>query len=277
MKEKITLNLVTGISAHTSVALGERKNTKAFEERTNIHIEFTEIPDTMREEKTNIMLASGDIPDGFMRSLSSSQILSNYDAGLFLPLDELIDTWAPNIKAILEDPDVSSQITLPNGKIYSTPAGEIAPWVQFQCHWYVNKEWADRLGLHLPTTTDDFYKVLKAFKENDADGNGDKNNEIPFSFTGADNLYFALGSFGIPCNGDYLYIKDGKVSFVPATENFRKALEYFNKLYSEGLIDQEAFSINVNQLRAKGQNGALGSFLQHLSSSTVGTERMDKL
>ena len=33
---------------------------------------------------------------------------------------------------------------------------------------------SDRLGLSMPTTTEEFYQVLKAFKEQDANGNGDQ-------------------------------------------------------------------------------------------------------
>ena len=34
----------------------------------------------------------------------------------------------------------------------------------------------------MPTTLDELYNVLLAFKENDANGDGDPNNEIPFDF-----------------------------------------------------------------------------------------------
>ena len=37
---------------------------------------------------------------------------------------------------------------------------------------FIRKDWLDKLGLEQPKTIDDFYNVLKAFKEQDPDGNG---------------------------------------------------------------------------------------------------------
>ena len=46
---------------------------------------------------------------------------------------------------------------------------------------WINTQWLDNLGLEMPTTTEEFYQVMKAFKEQDANGNGDLNDEIPLS------------------------------------------------------------------------------------------------
>lgn len=35
------------------------------------------------------------------------------------------------------------------------------------------KDWADNLGLSAPTTTDEFYEMLKQFTENDPNGTGE--------------------------------------------------------------------------------------------------------
>ena len=66
-------------------------------------------------------------------------------------------------------------ITTPNGNIYSLPNVDGSLHVQY------NMKWLDNLGLEMPTTTEEFYQVMKAFKEQDANGNGDLNDEIPLS------------------------------------------------------------------------------------------------
>ena len=46
---------------------------------------------------------------------------------------------------------------------------------------WINKAWLDRVGMEVPQTTEEFKEVLRAFKEQDANGNGDPNDEIPLS------------------------------------------------------------------------------------------------
>ena len=48
---------------------------------------------------------------------------------------------------------------------------------------FINKQWLDNLGLSMPTSIDEYYDVLVAFKEQDANGNGDPDDEIPLLFT----------------------------------------------------------------------------------------------
>lgn len=73
-------------------------------------------------------------------------------------------------------------LTYPDGNIYSFMSSvytQHKSWtigVQF-----INKDWLDRVGKDIPTNLDEYYEVLKAFKEMDANGNGDPNDEIPLA------------------------------------------------------------------------------------------------
>ena len=44
--------------------------------------------------------------------------------------------------------------------------------------------------MKMPTTWDELYDVLVAFKEKDANGNGDPNDEIPMDWPGGIGGYF---------------------------------------------------------------------------------------
>lgn len=71
-------------------------------------------------------------------------------------------------------------VTNPDGHIYTLPGKK--PLRPKGCDTpFINKAWLDRLGLEIPTTVDEWYEVLKAFKEQDANGNGDPNDEIPLT------------------------------------------------------------------------------------------------
>jgi putative aldouronate transport system substrate-binding protein len=111
----------------------------------------------------------------------------------------------------------------------------------------INKKWCDNLGLSLPTTWDELYNVLVAFRDRDPNQNG-QNDEIPmdswyFSSFGFFNL---LGSTGIQCvdlnNENYYFAEDGKVKCIFNDVRLKRFLSFLNKLYAEKLINQEVFT-----------------------------------
>ena len=64
----------------------------------------------------------------------------------------------------------------------------------------MRKDWLDRLSLEVPTTWDEWVEVFKAFKEQDANGNGDPNDEIPFTAMDTSLLYtFDIAANDIFC------------------------------------------------------------------------------
>lgn len=93
--------------------------------------------------------------------------------------------------------------------------------------------------MDMPTTTEEFYQVLKAFKEaGDLNGNG-KADEIPFTFlyNGGNNGQMSfMGFTGLAYNNQHERIcyKDGQIVYVPQQEEYKEFLTYMNKLYSEG-------------------------------------------
>lgn len=115
---------------------------------------------------------------------------------------------------------------------------------------WINREWLNRLGLRPPTTLDEFYNVLKAFKERDPNGNG-KQDEIPLHFNGVGVHAFGgidplLSPFGIAVPGNAnigpLTVKEGRARLYPALEEYREAMKFYHRLYREGLIYSEVFT-----------------------------------
>ena len=136
------------------------------------------------------------------------------------------------------------------------------------------------MGQKIPTTTDEFYNILKLLKENDMNGNGNRNDEIPFSFQQGGSqfsLKSMFGSFGVLDNAEHLQVMNGTVVFTPSRPEFREALEYFNKLYSEGLMDDEGFSQSEQQYVAKAREtpAVYGSFMANIISNVVDNDKVD--
>lgn len=222
---------------------------------SNVEIEWQVQSLNDWSEQKGILLASGELPDiifGF-QTFNDADIINNLE--YFLPLDDLIDKYMPNYKAALEEmPDLRKVTTFPDGKMYSF--GKNLPKRPISCNQpIINKKWLDNLGLKVPTTLDELYTVLKAFKDQDANGNGDPNDEIPIS--GAKGISMdLLNPFGITdINGYKVMVDtDGSLTYYPTSEQYKEGIKWLNKLYSEGIIDQEAFTQDDSMLSAKRQD-----------------------
>jgi putative aldouronate transport system substrate-binding protein len=222
------------------------------EKKTGVHIDWQRASNEWLTQKA-LVLASGDLPDVFWAGLLDGNDLVQ-NSGIFIQLDTLLDKYAPNIKTIFtNDPVMERAARYVDGKIWYLPM-KLPAYMAIRDIWAINKTWLDKLNLKAPTTTEELYQVLKAFKEKDPNGNGIA-DEIPASFTGLigdQSLVNLLPAFGINAQaGSWYCISNGKVNHIVAQEGFKDALIYLHRLYSEGLLDQELFTQNQAMLFAK--------------------------
>lgn len=242
-----------------------------------IAVEWDTILNADWSNKKAVLMAGGDLPDAFLGSIcfSAAEIASNQSA--FIALDEYIDENMPNLKAIMEkDPTMKALATSSDGHIYGLPGKKpCRPLVSNQM--FINQQWLDNLGLEMPQTYEEYYTVLKAFKEQDANGNGDPDDEIPFGQGYADTAMFFLLPFGMTLGADGTYtmaIKDGKPAFLPTLDSYREGIKWMNKAYKENLIDPEIFTQDTSMRDAKlmNQDAALiGSAPGWTADSTFGS------
>ena len=234
------------------------------EAETGIKIEWQVAPYAVQTEKLGIALSSGDYADVIAGWTLGDQHLIDNGMGTktFLPLEELFEEYAPNIMEVLAKPGIRASMTLPDGHIYSIPYVVGEPEVFYIP--YINQQWLDRLGLEMPTTPDELKEVLIAFRDNDANGNGDPNDEIPFSGD-PNNLDISklAGWWGADAAGaknqfPYFALVDGKIAFQANTEAYKTFIEFFADLYAEGLIDPEIFTQDVATWSAKGKQDLYG-------------------
>jgi hypothetical protein len=143
-----------------------------------------------------------------------------------------------------------------NGHIYTIPYVLKAPAVPFNP--YINQKWLQAVGKDMPTTTDELIEVLRAFRDEDPNGNGEK-DEIPWSgdnFNGYLGLF--AGWFGMPCPKSNFTMVDGKLTFAANTESFKSAMKFFRQLNDEELLDPEFFTQDNAQWKAKGNQNLYG-------------------
>lgn len=250
--------------------------TQWLEEQTNIHIDWDLAAEDALNERKQLMLASGDYPEVILHgNLTKDEQMRYGSQGVLLPLNDLIDQYAPNVKAAMEDIDyLSSSMTAPDGNIYSIPMVNECFHCTYPQKYWINQAWLDKLGLEVPTTTDELYTVLKAFKEQDPNGNG-KADEIPLTGTVKSDIDkgnfdgYIMNAFIYNDSDTYLTVDNGTVDFAANKEEWKQGLQFMNKLYSEGLIDQGAFTQNedaVNQLANREPDNIMGSITTMLIS-----------
>ncbi|MCZ8514252.1 extracellular solute-binding protein [Paenibacillus filicis] len=266
-KEKLTLNFA-GFKPPSGKDLNDYKIFQDIEAKTNIHINWDLTPGSSWQEKKNLLFAGGELPDAFYAHgiLNEDTDIVKYGSqGILIPLEGLIDKYAPNLKKLLQDnPTYKKQLTAPDGHIYSLPTIDEG-YSRTKSTMFINKKWLDELKMPMPTTTDELYKTLKAFKENDLGGNN-KKDQIPLSFmqnwnSDVNSLFGAFGRMDRDVHkaaNNHLSVENGKVIYTAVQPEYKEAIQYFNKLFAEGLADPESFTQDNKVLTAKESKGVVG-------------------
>lgn len=256
--------------------------TQWLEEKTNIHINWIVCPPEDAISQLSLMLSSGkNLPDVFIVKNATVDLVNTFGMqGVLLNLDDYIEEYGFYSK------DIWSKVGEDAQKICKANDGHnyYLPRYTISCHgscdqkMWMNYKWLENLGLEAPTTIDEFYNVLKAFKEQDANGNGDPNDEIPLAY-GVDGWCNQCPEFIMNAFTYYpeyqttnRYVEDGVVHLPYAEDGYREGLKFLNKLYAEGLMDPEAFVMTDAQIMAlaSDENGnRIGCFTGGYANSVI--------
>lgn len=232
------------------------------QEQTNIKVNLDIFPYEAAKERLSVLLNGGDYPEVVGGWLLDTKDIINMGMKdqTFLPLDQLYKDYAPKIEEILDLEGVRKTMTLPDGHIYTIPYVVGEPLTTYNP--WINQAWLDKLGLTMPTTTDEFKEVLIAFRDKDPNGNG-KKDEIPLTFD-PDNAHIGAlaGYFGIDVSGfnspRYYTMKDGELMFAADQEAFKEFMIWFSGLAKEGLVDNASFLNDKAAWKAAGLEGKYG-------------------
>lgn len=231
---------------------------KEMEEKTNIGVNIIPSSSADALNKRNLLLASGDYPDIFLTDwnaiFNKADIMQfGVKEGILAPITPYLDEYGKEINYIFDyNPMFKTTSTAPDGEIYGVARFSECYHCAAYPKMYIRQDWLDKLNLKMPTTTEEFREVLKAFVTQDPNGNGEA-DEI--GLTGATTWntpveWCLLGwSFQKIKPDFWLYLDDnGELQFSASTEQYREGLRYIKSLYDEGLIDPAAFSQKEDQL-----------------------------
>ncbi|MGL1891373.1 MAG: hypothetical protein OCD02_07065 [Spirochaetaceae bacterium] len=215
--------------------------------------------------RTGIMLASGDYPDIINARGEQSRFL---DAGALIPLNDLIETHAPNLKKLIGDVYWEALKT-DDGNIYILP--DLIPYgdtkyTDVDKGWWIQKAVLEDAGWPVVRKFEDYWKLIEDYK-----------TKYP-TINGQDTIGFEILTYD--WYRDYIYTASpllaGKYSDNPIIDNVdgkwrvspldgsadeHKYYKFMNEQYNKGLIDPEGFVADLDQYQAKIASGrVLGIF-----------------
>ena len=218
---------------------------KDLEADCDCKIEWQEVTREAWAQQKNATLASGDIADVNLNGYGAVEAYQY--PGMFEDLSKDLDKL-PNVKAFFKQkPDAKKMSTDSKGRIYAIADGRGKAYSGTGQHMLINKAWLDKLGLQVPTTWDELENVLKAFKTQDPNGNGQA-DEIPMNIKKLDSYFswyspmLLLNSTGIVTGFNKgasptgFYAKNGVVKSFLTSDEYKEVVKYYHKLISEGLI-----------------------------------------
>ena len=241
--------------------LNENTLTSWIAEKTNVQLVFQEIPDTEWDTKVNLLIASDELPDAFIYGGFTAAELADYGSqGVFMAMNDIIEEHGYYTKQVFEQQDkLPGAYTALDGKMYTLPDINECYHCFYSMRAWINQTWLDNLGLEYPNTLEELCEVLRAFKDQDANGNGDPNDEIPMtgdaSSWNAQIYPFLLNSFLHYDTSNLSVKEDGTVIFTPIQEEFKEGIKYIASMIAEGLIEKEALTQTPEQLLTKGSGG----------------------
>ena len=233
---------------------------KELEARLNVKFEFISVNSTDNYDNVvNLNISGGDYPDIISWNWSnySGGIEAAIEDGLVqsFPMSELQEKVPNYYNLIANNEYINRALVLTDGSIAAFCHVEESTARNAYSGYAIRKDWLDRLNLEVPKTIDELHDALVAFKEQDANGNGDPNDEIPMSDRVTLNLIKELGSaWGLIYNYPQLDPETGKVTYwteINDGKNFRDFAMTMRQWYAEGLIDPSFTSNTQTEINSQ--------------------------
>ena len=234
------------------------------EKRTNVKINWDVTAAAQYTEvmKLRVTASGANLPD-IMLLPNGLKLAELGSEGVILPLEQYIEENGDAILAAYKKFPRVRALTSSEGHVYSINSMNEAAYFS-PYGFIIRKDWLDRLNLEVPTTIEEWETVLTAFKEQDANGNGDPSDEVPYSAGGSVwyTTYWgnAWGLHMIQSSGWYPD-ENGQMQYEYISDNAREWFTWMNKMYESGLIDPEFLTLgDESKMFEKVARNEVGAF-----------------
>ncbi|MDR6721731.1 putative aldouronate transport system substrate-binding protein [Paenibacillus amylolyticus] len=214
--------------------------------------------------KAGVMIASGDYPDIID---SSGEMAKLMDAGAFIPLDDLIEKYGPNIKRVY-GPDMD-KFRQEDGQIYFFPYTANIGYVSepnFQTGFYIQRAVLKEFNYPKIKTLDEYFDLIEQYKQKYPQIDGKET--IGFAtLAGEPSSFFTLQNpamhlAGYPNDGSVMVDMESHEAKLVAGSDYQKQwIQKLSEVNAQGMFDPESFTMNRDQYLAKLTSGrVLGYF-----------------
>lgn len=255
--------------------LADTPVAKEIMKRTGITLKFIHPPAGQAAEQFNIMVAGGDLPDivnQYFYDTYKGGVKAAIDDGLIIDVKDLVKKYAPNYTRMVLGHEVARKIVINDEGILTGFGGGIAFDLDYgEGHVYVGpmvrKDLLEKSGLALPETMDDWYVLLKKFKEMGV--------KIPFAWghNGKDwdpmlGSFVFASAYNTAFNHNTqkgFYNNKGKIEYGPINEGYKAMLTTFSKWYKEGLLNKDfPTQTYLEHVKYQSSTGEAGAAVHHL-------------
>ncbi|MCR5674900.1 MAG: extracellular solute-binding protein [Lachnospiraceae bacterium] len=251
------LKILAETSNYANVDIKEAEIVKKVIADFGADVEWQLVDYNNYQDTVTPMLSAGQVDADIVLLPDQDANQTYIKSGLFTPLNKYFDSMPNFTKWLDANPVIKAEITAEDGNIYYVPGTNVGKDYQ-PCLMY-NQVWLDKAGKTAPKTLDELVDLLKYYKDNDMNGNGDANDEIPMSIM-ADFLPYMFGpAFGLDLVSGFQADASGNVTYAYAdSANYKKYLEFLNGLYKDGLLEQEYTSIDRDKVIERISNDLTG-------------------
>lgn len=248
--------------------LGDNPVVQKIEKDTGLNLEFIHAPAGDDGSYFQQMLASGDVPDLMFTNLFQTSYPGGVEGaiadGVLYDVTELVETKAPNFKALCEeenDPDIEKKIRGDEGRIIKFGSTFLPPTDNNKVFngLVVREDWLEKYNLEAPVTIEDYTNVLRTFKENGV--------EIPLALCEFGQAQFyannpIASAFNVSIM-DFDLDAEGNVHYSRTQDGYKEFLTVLKQWADEGLIDTDFVSRTIDDSLKLFQNGTAGMCFAH--------------
>lgn len=240
----------------------DNKWTKYIQEKMSavgINVEFVTVP---RGDEVNWLRSAmaGDTAPDIVLTYTYSIAQEYYEQGGVWDLSEFVDgaDQALNMKSYLGQ-DVIDYGRLTGGEELCGIIARRATTAR--SNFYVRKDWMDELNLQVPTTTDELYDFVEKMVKENPDGRTDIIGTSTW-----DDGYF-LAAFSKLATDPTESLIACKLTRDYFDEGMKELYKFKNKLYNNGLMDQEYYARSGDDFTSFIVNGRYATFEDHVIAS----------